>query len=191
MEDEPTQILLTREQLERSVERLSKPHSREVNLKPLCKSVRLPQEARERSIKHLYNDSMEHKERRLREIEQSLNAEIEKYHAGKPKLDSADTEGLVSRLYNESIQRKNDNLRQLFEHQVSLSRPKEKKLKKAEQQEFVTRLYQGGMEHNRKKHIALFEEHVLAREPKMAQRSPEDLEIACSKLTSGKSVTDD
>nr|CCC95638.1 unnamed protein product [Trypanosoma congolense IL3000] len=183
--------VMSEEELQRSVERLSKQHVREVPLKPLHKHAPLSQEALERSIKHLYNDSMEHKQRRLHEIEQAANAEINKYHGSKPKVDSFAIEAMVGRLYTETILRKNENLRLLFQRSTSASRKRVKKLGKTEQGEFVTRLYNEGMEHNRQKHIALFEEHVLAREPKAVLRRPTDLQVACDKLTSGKSVCDD
>ncbi|KAG8348293.1 hypothetical protein ERJ75_001354200 [Trypanosoma vivax] len=191
MEMTVKQRVLTKEELERSVNRLSVRRAPEVKLLPLCPKRVLSQEERERSLKHLYDDSIERKKLKLNEIERSINAEIQRYHDKIPKITSTEIDDMVGRLYAASIARKQNALRELYERETSSNARQLKRLGKKEQQEFVMRLYEGGMADNRKKHIALFEEYVLAKEPKMVRRSPVELAAACDRLTSGKGIMDD
>ncbi|EAN88079.1 hypothetical protein C3747_241g33 [Trypanosoma cruzi] len=189
MTEAPRTRVLTKEEMERSAVRLSTSRRPEVKLPPLVQQKTRTQEEVEHSIKHLYDDSLAHRQQRLREIEESVNAEISKFHASKKKLDDGEKESLVHRLYDESVQRKQQNLQGLYERELSHLASTRRTLGKKEQATVVARLYNEGMENNRKKHITLFERFVLDRQPKTVYRSEEEVLAACEKLTKGEGVT--
>ncbi|RNF06601.1 hypothetical protein TraAM80_03871 [Trypanosoma rangeli] len=189
MTDAPKTRILTREEVERNVNRLSMRHYGELYLPPLVQQKVISQEELAHSIKHLYDDSIAHRQQRMREIEQSANAEIDKFHAKQKKFDVEEWETLVRHLYDESLQRKQLKFQQLYERELAPLQRTRKALGKAEQAKVVTRLYNEGMENNRKKHIALFERFVLDRQPKPVYRSQEEVLMACDKLTAGEGVT--
>ncbi|KAH9598145.1 hypothetical protein LSM04_004783 [Trypanosoma melophagium] len=188
-DERPLVHTLTREEMEKSANRLSTRQRAKVELHPLFPRRTLTAEAEERSIKHLYNDSMAHREQRLREIEASMNAEIDKYRAQQRKLDEEEKQQLVHRLYEESIARKDYKLRELYERELASLHRTTRTLGKSEQAAVVERLYSEGMANNRKKHIALFEKYVLERQPQSVQRTPEELMVTCDKLWKGEGVT--
>ncbi|ESL10192.1 hypothetical protein TRSC58_02079 [Trypanosoma rangeli SC58] len=189
MTETPKTRVLTQEEVERNVNRLSTRHYGELYLPPLVQQKTISQEELAHSIKHLYDDSIAHRQQRLREIEQSANAEIEKFHAKQKKLDVEEWETLVRHLYDESLQRKQLQFQQLYERELASLQRTRKTLGKAEQVTVVKRLYNEGMENNRKKHIALFERFVLDRRPKPVYRHEEEVVMACNKLTRGEGVT--
>ncbi|RNF27108.1 uncharacterized protein Tco025E_00662 [Trypanosoma conorhini] len=189
MADAPKTRTLTREEVEQSANRLSTRYRAEVHLRPLVQQKTISQEEVAHSIKHLYDDSIAHRQQRLREIEQSANAEVEKFRARQKKLGADEVETMVHHLYEESIQRKQLKFQELYERElVSLQRTR-KTLGKKEQEMVVARLYNEGMDNTRKKHIALFERFVLDRQPKPVYRSEGEVLAACDKLTRGEGVT--
>ncbi|ORC91345.1 uncharacterized protein TM35_000063500 [Trypanosoma theileri] len=185
----PPNTTLTREEMEKSANRLSTRHRPEVQLQPLVPRRTLTAEAEERSIKHLYDDSMAHREQRLREIEANMNAEIDRYRAQQRKLDEEEKQQLVHRLYEESIEKKDYKMKELYERELASLQRNTRTLGKSEQASVVDRLYTEGMANNRKKHIALFEKFVLDRQPQSVQRTPEQLMETCDKLWKGEGVT--
>ncbi|KEG15508.1 hypothetical protein DQ04_00051030 [Trypanosoma grayi] len=180
---------LTNEEMEKSANRLSTHHRVEVRLKPLVQHRTLTREAEEHSIKHLYDDSIAHRQYRLEEIERAANAEIDKYHAQCKKLDAEEQDSMVQRLYTESIERKQQSMKELYDRELGFEERQKKKLGKAEQGKVVVRLYNEGMENNRKKHIALFEKYVLERRSPAVQRSRGEVAAASEKLWKGEGVT--
>ncbi|CCW69949.1 unnamed protein product [Phytomonas sp. Hart1] len=174
-EKQPTTLRLSPDEVQKSVERLSRPPRREWELKPLVEKRLITLKELEQQIKHLYDDSLARRQREHEEIARQMKADILKNSIlTTTRINSEDEARMVSRLYEESIQLRERNFAELYHRLTSLHAKVAKKLTPETEKTLTQHLYQEGMQRERDKHIALYEKFVLNRRIQAAR--PAELE---------------
>lgn len=181
---------LTPAQLEKSVERLTRPHREPVKLGPLLAPSHISHDDLQKSIKHLYDDSLERRARERAEIEQQMQAAVMKdaTMTSGGTISPSEEDDLVRRLYDESLESRRVRSAELekTDNERFTATQTFKKCTAAEDKNIAERLYTGGMERERKKHIALYEKYVVAHQPRAARRTPAQLAMSADKMTAGE-----
>ncbi|CCW63343.1 unnamed protein product [Phytomonas sp. EM1] len=177
-EDAPPTKKLTQEELQKSVDRLTRPHRREWELKPVIEKRTITQEQLEKHIKHLYDDSLARRQMEREEVARQMQADIQKNSIlTTTQIDADEEEKMVNRLYEQSTARKERNFMELYARTTTLHKEGERKLAPAEQEKLVQHLYKEGMQRERDKHIALYEKFVLNRRAQAVRTQAYESEI--------------
>ncbi|CAM44307.1 conserved hypothetical protein [Leishmania braziliensis MHOM/BR/75/M2904] len=180
---------LTREELQRSVDRLSHSHRPEVELKPLVPRSTITKEALDKRIHHLYDESLERRQREREEVAQQVDAAIKRDATiTVTKITPREEEALVRHLYDEAVAMKKRNFDRLYEHETSHYERNTPKLTVKKQMSATDRLYREGMARERKKHIALYEKYVVGRHQPPLLRPAAELAASAEKMTRGEGV---
>ncbi|CBZ26388.1 conserved hypothetical protein [Leishmania mexicana MHOM/GT/2001/U1103] len=184
----PTKVM-TEEELQRSVDRLSRSDRVKVELKPLAPCSVITREALDKRIHHLYDESLERRQREREEVARQMDAAIKKDTTiTVTKITPLEEEALVRHLYDETLATKQRNFDELYKQVTSHYERNTKKLTAKKHLTAVDRLYREGMERERNKHIALYEKYVVARQLPPPQRTAAELAASADKMTRGEGL---
>ncbi|GET93626.1 hypothetical protein, conserved [Leishmania tarentolae] len=182
--------VMTEEELQRSVDRLSRSNQIKVELKPLAPRRIITREALEKRIHHLYDESLQRRQREREEMALQVDAAIKKGATMPARtISSEEEEALVRHLYDETLAIQKRNFDELYRQETSHYERNTKKLTAQKQLAAMDRLYREGMERERKKHIALYEKYVVARRQPPPQRTAAELAESADKMTKGEGLT--
>ncbi|TPP48658.1 hypothetical protein CGC21_15040 [Leishmania donovani] len=185
----PTKVM-TEEELQRSVDRLSRSNRLTVELKPLAPRSIITKEALDKRIHHLYDESLERRQREREEVARQMDAAIKKDATiTVTKITPLQEEALVRHLYDETLATKKRNFDELYKQSTSHYERNTIKLTAKKQLAAMDRLYREGMERERNKHIALYEKYVVARQPPPPRRTAAELAASADKMTRGEGLT--
>ncbi|KAK7194022.1 hypothetical protein NESM_000314600 [Novymonas esmeraldas] len=180
---------LTSEELQRSVDRLSRSNRPEVELPPLVPRRTITKEALDKRIHHLYDASLERRQREREEVARQMEAAIAKNTTmTATTISASDVEALVHHLYDETLELKKSNFDKMYMQETAHYQRNTRKLTAKEQASATDRLYREGMERERSKHIALYEKYVVARHAPPPYRSREELAASADRMTRGEGI---
>ncbi|KAL7707651.1 hypothetical protein N2W54_007553 [Lotmaria passim] len=186
----PTPKRLTEAELQKSVNRLTRSTRPEVELKPLVPRHTITQEALDKRIHHLYDESLARRQQEREETARQMEAAAKKDSTMTvTAISRADEEALVRHLYNDTLALKKKNFDELMNQETAHYERNTRKMTKDEQATTADRLYREGMERERKKQIDLYEKYVTARKQPAAKRTTTELAASSDKMTRGQGVT--
>ncbi|KAG5464378.1 hypothetical protein LSCM1_00561 [Leishmania martiniquensis] len=181
---------VTEEELQRIVDRLNRHTWAEVELRPIVPRRTISEEALSRRIHHLYDESLERRQRERAEVARQVQAAITKDATiTTTTITPSEEEALVRHLYDETLANKKSNFDKMYKQETSHYVRNTRKLTAKEQASAADRLYREGMERERKKHISLYEKYVVARRQPPPWRTPDEIAVSADKMTRGEGVT--
>jgi hypothetical protein len=181
---------LTEAELQKSVDRLSRSTRPVVELKPLAPQHTITQEALDKRIHHLYDESLARRQQEREETTRQMESAAKKDSTMTvTTISRADEETLVRHLYDDSVAVKKKNFDELLKQETAHYQRNTRKMSKEERATTAERLYREGMERERKRHIDLYEKYVTARQKPAAKRTTAELAASADKMTKGEGVT--
>lgn len=181
---------LTNEELQRSVDRLHRNTRPVVELPPLVPRRTITKEALDKRIHHLYDASLERRQREREEVARQVDAAIRKDATmTATAISASDEEALVRHLYDETLELKKTNFDRLYMQETAHNVRTTRKLTAAEQSAAADRLYREGMDRERKKHIALYDKYVVARHQPAPRRTADEMAASAERMTKGEGAT--
>lgn len=173
------------ERQQKNIAWLTRPQREPVDLPPLVKPTYISQEKLDKRIKFLYDDSIALKEQRAAEAQNRYLADQEKEAFGRKTrtISEEDESALISRLYEQTLERKERNFKELYENETRQYVRTQKTISPSTEKEYIEKLYQGGMDREREKRIKLFQQFVLDRRPPPLKRSAAKIRATSEKLS--------
>lgn len=172
---------LSKEEIERSTQRLHTTTRRELPLKPLHESAKLSKEDEEKSVKRLYDDAIALQKRKHEESTKKQNDH--EPQGKKVVLTVSEEQEAVSRLYEKSVQQK-QMMHETLEKRHAPPKD-EKRLDSTQQADVNKRLYNDSQSKQQEGRSKLYEKYVVEVQPKAAKMNKEQLAESAKRLTSG------
>lgn len=182
---------LSEEELQRSVERLTRNTRAEVKLRPLVPQHTISQADLEKRIRILYDDAIAHRQQGIEELTRQRDAAINrdsKLHAV-AKISPEEEEQMVQRLYSDSVGMRDRNLESLYVQCTAGSWRADKRFNARQEKEITDRLYREGMERERNKRIKLYEQFVVNRRAPPTRRTRAQLAESSDRMMKSEVAT--
>ncbi|KPI84833.1 hypothetical protein ABL78_6117 [Leptomonas seymouri] len=180
---------LTEAELQKSVDRLTRSTRPVVELRPLVPRRTISRDALDKRIHHLYEESLERRQREREEVARQVEAAVKKDSTMTvTTISQGDEDALVRHLYDDTLALKKKNFDALLMKETGRYVRQTRKLTKDEQATAADRLYREGMERERKKHIELYEQYVTGRRQPASKRTAAELAASADKMTRGEGV---
>ncbi|KAG5465851.1 hypothetical protein CUR178_00566 [Leishmania enriettii] len=180
---------VTKEEMQRIVDRLYHHNRLEVELKPIVPRRTISREDLNKRIHHLYDESLERRQREREEVARQMDAAIKKDATiTATTITPSEEEALVRHLYDETLANMKRNFDNIYSQETSRYERNTRKLTAKEQASAADRLYREGMERDRQKHIRLYEKYVVARRPPPPRRTADEIAASADKMTRGEGV---
>ena len=169
--------------IEASCTRLTSSHRKTKPLPDIIPKKVISNEEMERQIQHLYDEAITTKKVKLEKLERKV---IARDTVETKVIDRYALESCVTRLYNESMARKDAGMARLMTKYGDKQRQPQRRLDKTQVAEIGQRLCNISCETTRDKIEKLYDAYVTAHFPKAVKKTPDEIRASSDRMHRGE-----